>query len=50
MLSVNALKRRVDSTVRKVKRNISHQVRLANISLQFEEKKIAFCFKSEEYF
>lgn len=37
--------------VRKVKRNISHQVRLANISLQFEEKKkIAFCFKSEEYF
>lgn len=36
--------------VRKVKRNISYQVRLANISLQFEEKKIAFCFKSEEYF
>lgn len=36
--------------VRKVKRNISHQVRLANILLQFEEKKIAFCFKSEEYF
>lgn len=30
--------------VRKVKRNISHQVRLANISLQFEEKKNSILF------
>lgn len=35
--------RRLDR-VRKVKRNISHQVRLATISLQFEEKKNSILF------